>query len=553
MLLKTPLCRLSLTVLACAVVGIVAGCNTPHVGGGGALPARPASLRAAFEDMPDGAAARVRILDDNIDAWVARMNAIEGATSSIDVQYFILDPDAYGLALLGLLAEKARAGVKVRLMIDARGAFGTIRGGQRFLLQETQRAGVDVRVYNPIVFQLADAVSSGDLRRVSASNHDKLIIVDKRLTISGGRNLSQDYMADPRDRPGAYVDMDALYEAPAVAEHMTQAFNGEFLAGRTTRLMVEASGDGRTTLALALTAMRTWMRDEPLSASQLQRLTDPVEGPARVQRVATLLEGELIGGLPSVPSDEVRATIHDVAVTLASQPRLRGALARPVPHMPTDTTEVRLLDTHSVEGDQPKNTITDNLLKMILAAEKEIVLQSPYFVLTPVALNALEDAGRRGVRITVLTNSPVSSDSAPTQAAFLKQWPTFLTRVKTARLFVVAEPRLMHSKVSVIDGVVSFVGSYNLDPLSAYINGEVVGVIWGHEHAAPLLKAIRSIVDAGAPRVAEYTIKRDDYGDAVIVGGEPVVAYGPDDHCTDAQLKAVRAYDGVLDLLAPLL
>ncbi len=78
-------------------------------------------------------------------------------------------------------------------------------------------------------------------------------------------------------------------------------------------------------------------------------------------------------------------------------------------------------------------------------------------------------------------------------------------------------------------------------------------MIWGAEHAAPLLRSIRGIIDAGAPRVVEYTLKRDDYGDAVVVGGEPVVTFGPDDHCTDAQLKAVRKFDGVLELLALIL
>ena len=190
--------RHALAVLVPVV--LFSSCATPQLGGGD-LPARPPSLRAAFDVMPDGAEARVRILDDNVDAWVARFNAIESATTSIDVQYFILDPDAYGLAMLGQLAEKARRGVKVRLMIDARGAFGTIRGAQRFLLQEVQRAGVDARVYNPMLFQMADVVARGDLRTVTASNHDKMVIVDGRLAIAGGRNLSQDYLADPRDRP----------------------------------------------------------------------------------------------------------------------------------------------------------------------------------------------------------------------------------------------------------------------------------------------------------------------------------------------------------------
>jgi len=518
---------------------VTSSCATPTLGEG-ELPQRPASLRAAFDAMPEAAEARVRILDDNVDAWVARFNAIEAATTSIDVQYFILDPDAYGLAMLGQLAEKARRGVKVRLMIDARGAFGTIRGAQRFLLQEVQRAGVDARVYNPMLFQVGDFIARGDMRTVVASNHDKLIIVDGRLAIAGGRNLSQDYLADPRDRPGAYVDMDAMYEDSSVARRMTTAFEGEFHAAKTTRLMVEAAGDGRTSLEMALAAMRSWMRDAPFGQDQLALLTDPVAGPARVEAVALVLEGEIIAATSAIPAPEARATLRDVTRTLASQPRLRGALSRPVPSMAGAATPVRLLDTHSTEGDKPKNTITDNLLKSILAAEHEVVLQSPYFVLTSAAMRALEEVAARGVPVTVLTNSPVSSDSAATQAAFLKQWPEFLARVPTARLFVVAEPRLMHAKVSVIDGVVSFVGSYNLDPLSAYINGEVVGVIWSEAEAAVLLRSIRGIIDAGRPRVVEYTIRRDPAGKAVLHDGAPTVTFGPDDHCT-------------LKLLAPLL
>ena len=542
--------RHALAVLVPVVLS--SSCATPQLGGGD-LPARPPSLRAAFDVMPDGAEARVRILDDNVDAWVARFNAIESATTSIDVQYFILDPDAYGLAMLGQLAEKARRGVKVRLMIDARGAFGTIRGAQRFLLQEVQRAGVDARVYNPMLFQMADVVARGDLRTVTASNHDKMVIVDGRLAIAGGRNLSQDYLADPRDRPAAYVDMDALYEDKTLAHRMTVAFEGEFNASRTTRLMVEAAGDGRTSLEMALAAMRSWMRDAPFSAEQLAMLKDPAVGPARIEAVAMVLEGDIIGAASAIPSPEVRATLREVTRTLASQPRLRGALSKPVPSLAEVAVPVRLLDTHSTEGDKPKNTITDNLLKAILAAEHEVVLQSPYFVLTSAAMRALQDVSARGVAVTVLTNSPVSSDSAPTQAAFLQQWPEFLARVPTARLFVVAEPRLMHAKVSVIDGVVSFVGSYNLDPLSAYINGEVVGVIWSTTEASVLLRSIHSIIDAGSPRVVEYTIRRDAQGQPILRAGVPVVAFGADDHCTVEQLSAVRKYDGALKLLAPLL
>ena len=109
--------RVSLFFAVVVVAGL--GCSTPQLVDP-TLPEPPADLRTAFEEMAGGAEARIRILDDNVDAWIAQMNVLEAAQERIDVLLFIVEPDAFGLAWLGL-AEKARAGVKVRLMVDARG------------------------------------------------------------------------------------------------------------------------------------------------------------------------------------------------------------------------------------------------------------------------------------------------------------------------------------------------------------------------------------------------------------------------------------------------
>jgi phosphatidylserine/phosphatidylglycerophosphate/cardiolipin synthase-like enzyme len=88
-----------------------------------------------------------------------------------------------------------------------------------------------------------------------------------------------------------------------------------------------------------------------------------------------------------------------------------------------------------------------------------VLLQSPYLILSDHGLRTLERAAQRGVAVTFLTNSPVSSDSPMAQAAFLDQWPEVLARVPTARLYVNGIERVMHAKVVVSDGVLSFVGS----------------------------------------------------------------------------------------------
>ncbi|MDP2343357.1 MAG: phosphatidylserine/phosphatidylglycerophosphate/cardiolipin synthase family protein [Deltaproteobacteria bacterium] len=530
------------------------GCFTPQLVDH-ALPPAPANLRAAFDGMSAPAQARVRVLDDNIDAWVARMNVLEAAKHTLDVQYFIIEPDAFGLSLLAMLAEKARAGVKVRLMVDARGSAGIIRGSQRFLLQEVQRAGADVRVYNPILFQITETMARGDLRAVAASNHDKLLIADGRVVVAGGRNMSRDYLSDPNDQANAFIDMDLLYEGESAAAVMTEAFVAEFDAKRTTPLMVEARGDGRTALALTVEAMRLWLNDAPFTVDELVAFdaASPTARDTERDAIALVIEGALVAAQTAIPADEVRATLRQVTRLLAREARLRGARTRAVPMLPDDAVDVRVLDTHSSEGALAKNTVNDGLLAAVQSAEKELIIQSPYFVLTSRGMRAIEQAGARGVSVIILTNSPASSDSPPTQAAFLRQWPELLARVPNARLFVVAEGRLMHAKVGIVDDQLAFVGSYNLDPLSAGVNGEVVGALWSTRVSRHVSGLIRDRIAAGRPNVVEYKIARGADGAATKKDGKPVVVFGPDDHCTPEQLQAARKMEPMLELLAPLL
>src|SRR5262245_38955561 len=67
------------------------------------------------------AATRLALLEGNPDAWVARWRLLDGARHRIDVVYFILSQDVFGLAFLGHLWKQAEAGVTVRLLIDAEG------------------------------------------------------------------------------------------------------------------------------------------------------------------------------------------------------------------------------------------------------------------------------------------------------------------------------------------------------------------------------------------------------------------------------------------------
>ena len=166
---------------------------------------QPSRLRRAFDAVPvHPGSATVRLLERNTEAWSARWHLLEQATTSISVNYFILQKDIFGFAFLGHLLKKAREGCTVRLMTDAvadtfgtHGFKATFRG-QDFL-QELVESGVAVRVYHPLYSRPWRILSWGWM----ASNHDKILVCDGTRSITGGRNIGWDYFASPEDYPEA--------------------------------------------------------------------------------------------------------------------------------------------------------------------------------------------------------------------------------------------------------------------------------------------------------------------------------------------------------------
>ncbi len=155
---------------------------------------------------------KVRLLTDNMESWYSRWYVIDRAQESIDMTYYILDGDIFGKSLLGLLYKKAREGVKIRLMVDARGSrnLGKKFFGPLYLQELAKFPNVQVRIFNPI--NRALKALPENVRNVMCSNHDKIVIGDNEWALTGGRNISRNYFADPRDMPSSYRDTDVLLQ-----------------------------------------------------------------------------------------------------------------------------------------------------------------------------------------------------------------------------------------------------------------------------------------------------------------------------------------------------
>jgi cardiolipin synthase len=139
---------------------------------------------------------RLRLHGDGGEALAALRELIAGAERSIDLCTFLLARDALGREIAALLAERAQAGVKVRVLLDG---FGVWLGG-RVDLGSLRASGVEVVKFVPA---LRSAVRGLNLR-----NHRKMVLVDGERLWTGGRNLAAEYfVGDPAHGRAPWHDL----------------------------------------------------------------------------------------------------------------------------------------------------------------------------------------------------------------------------------------------------------------------------------------------------------------------------------------------------------
>ncbi|MFL5319404.1 MAG: phospholipase D-like domain-containing protein [Myxococcaceae bacterium] len=526
---------------------------------GGATPATPVnapvpvtsssapsakSLSQVFDALPTqgGGPANAKLLSKGLDAWNARWDMLTSANKSIDAQYFILEKDPFGYAFLGALLHKQLEGVPVRLMTDSMAdTFGThgftkpLKG--KDYLQEIVNNGGKAYVYHPLWQRPLDALK-GDYS-VLASNHDKILVVDGQKGVTGGRNIGQDYFADPTDMQGAWRDMDVSLEGAGPAKGLTAAMEAELANSNVARPVHKdllGNWDKKDIQLLGAYAMMDyWLKAPPFTEEQKAQFRTSPE--ARAGLVNELVN-EAVKQMPSLlpqklrrsPSDDDKKFLTGVATELAAQLEARGSNgAFHQNSLPTHATDVKIIDQTS-SATTRVNGMAPAMKDLVDAAKTRIDIENPYVVLTEDMMKSLEAASARGVEINIITNSPLSTDSDVTQAFFLEDWQTILARCPTAHIFVATGHQKFHTKSAVVDGEDALVSTYNLDLLSGYVNGEVGAVVKSKELAQDLSAAFTADRAKQSNGFLEYTIQKDENGKAVLKDGKPIPVFGPENH-----------------------
>jgi putative cardiolipin synthase len=523
----------------------------------GAAPPPPpvsASVAVAFDSLKaPGGPAMARILDDGLDAWNARMDLIENAKTSIDASYFIVEKDPYGFAFLGGLLKKQLEGVPVRMSIDAMAdTFGKhgfkAPGKGKDFLQELVNHGGEAYVYHPLYERPLDALK-GDYS-VLASNHDKILVADGKVGITGGRNIAQDYYANPKDLKGAWRDMDVLLDGAGAAAGLKEAFDAELANGGASHAVSRdrlGNWDKKDIQMLgAYELMQVWLKAPPFTEDQKTALRgDPAAQAALagelVKSALAQVQADLPEQLRREPSKDDLEFLNQQATVLVTHLEARGSRARyDAGASSTHQTEAKIIDQTSAASGKRINNMAPALTALVEGATKRIVIENPYVVLTQDMIGALERASARGVQVDIITNSPLSTDSEVTQAFFLDDWKMILARCPNARIFVATGDRKFHTKSAVIDDDQTVVSTYNLDLLSGFVNGEVGAVVKSRELAADLTQAFEHDKADPANGFIEYTIQKDAEGKAVLKDGQPMTVFGPEHHLSPELLETYR-------------
>ena len=154
------------------------------------------TLSQATTGIPPTSAREVRLLVDGGAKYSALLDDVRQARNHVHLEYYIYNPDRSGTALRDALVERARAGVKVRLLLDA---MGSKQVNRRFFAPLLD-AGGELAWFHPSRPWML-------WRRpwVNLRNHRKIVVIDGRIAYTGGINITDE--EDERLRADAYRDL----------------------------------------------------------------------------------------------------------------------------------------------------------------------------------------------------------------------------------------------------------------------------------------------------------------------------------------------------------
>jgi cardiolipin synthase len=161
---------------------------------------------------------RIDILKNGKEIFPSMLAAIKGAKRTINLEFYIYWDGDIGRTFAEALAERARAGVKINVVLDAVGSASMSRDLVLFL----QRNGISVEWYHPLRWYT--------ISRLNHRTHRKILVVDGEIGFCGGVGIADLWLGDAENKEH-WRDTVARIEGPAVTQ-MQFAFMDNWVKSR---------------------------------------------------------------------------------------------------------------------------------------------------------------------------------------------------------------------------------------------------------------------------------------------------------------------------------
>ncbi len=433
-------------------------------------------------------------LNNPVDAFAARIFMARAAEKTLDVQYYIWRKDLTGTMLLYELFQAAERGVRVRLLLDDLGVVDM----DDWLAMLNSHANIEVRLFNPFPTRRMRMLGFvTDFSRVNRRMHNKSFTVDQSVTISGGRNVGDEYFA-ATDQV-LFADLDVMVIGPAAAA-TSEDFD------------------------------RYWMSQSAYPVDQLfEQKKDALSLKAEVDKILARPDSAQYTQALRQTSFAQRMLAKDLSM---------------------DWVKTRLVSDDPAKGLGPvdrSGLMIYSLESMMGQSIQKLDLVSSYFVPTKAGVEVFSTMAAHGTKIRILTNALEATDVAAVHSGYAKHRKALLRagvelyemkRESPAASDGIASfgsgrgsggsgsgsgsgsgwsgsgsggfgssGSSLHAKTFSVNGKQIYIGSFNFDPRSAELNTESGFVI----DSPAMAEAVDKMFIERVPQTA-YQVKLDENG-----------------------------------------
>ncbi len=417
-------------------------------------------------------------MNDAFQSIASRIHLIRKAKYTLDLQYYIWADDFIGNLMLHELLKAADRGVKVRLLIDDQNGTKIDRQLSALLTHPN----ISIKLYNPYKFRhfrVMDYIFRA--QRINHRMHNKLIIADGAIAVTGGRNISSEYF--DASESFQFTDMDVLFFGQSVNranEVFTEFWNFEL----------------------------SYPIEQFISKGSTQDLIDLRKSFEKLEQAEHSTD------------EKVNLEQKELANEL-NQNKINWAYADFLADSPKK----------SLGKAQGNELISHQIHQHLGDPKQEMDLIAAYFVPTQNGTDFISQFPKQNVNVRILTNSFVANDVALVHAFYQKyrvdllkngaklyEFKPYIERKRRTWYEVVTgniipkkgkNKSSLHAKFINIDDKV-FIGSFNLDPRSFNINTEVGLVL----KSDPLQEQISDLLDRTLLTVA-YEVQLNSQGELI--------------------------------------